>query len=164
MKKVFKTRNLQNQRVVACIEIHNGYLSITGEVYEYRHREPSIFGCCHEYIADVFPKLRKIIPFHLWDVEKCEPGFYPFRNSLFTLIRGEGGREYLKNELHTTDDEATQIMSLVEYGLTPKHDRLIGKTYDDENIRVYKNFIYKLGIPDRWKSEMKEVLEYIDTL
>jgi hypothetical protein len=48
-------------------ECRNGHrtLAITGEIYERGQREPWAFGCIHEEIAEHFPQLRPLIPYHL---------------------------------------------------------------------------------------------------
>lgn len=164
MKKKFVVRNEENQRIVAYVGVERGYISITGEVYDKYMKYPSRGGCLHDEIFKYFPKLRKVIPFHLWNIRKDVPGgMYPIKNSLFHLIQKDVDIEYLKLTLHATDEEAMQIQSLVEYGLTPVKT-CYGKSYDDENLRVYKNLLYKLGLPDRWRQETKEILEYIDAL
>lgn len=166
MTKKFSTKKYLKEWEGICtfsavVTDERGYLAITGEVIPPRCKTPQACGCCHDKIAEAFPMLRKLLPFHLADLKS---GFssYAIENSCHCLLNGE--RDVAQSLLHATDAEMQELEALCTYGLCVTRWCNSFNQITGQSKEVYANTIHKMGIPQRVEKEMAELMQYIATL
>lgn len=149
------TKIVGNKKIVVKIRLYdeckNGHqdFSITADIYEKAKNGRNVWvagGCCHDEILKYFPQFKMFVDLHLSDY-KGSP-MYAVENRFYWIKEYKSGKKTAdtpKSCLRISDEELS-ILS----------------TCEDKYIFWYK--LYELGIIERWESEAKKAIEYLESL
>lgn len=157
--KTFKSREFsgrfEDYRICAEIALHddckNGVCEfhLVGDIYDFDKRKKDncvTCGCIHEHIAKHFPDLAKFIPLHCCNY--LGQPLYPVDNGLY----------YLKQGVETGDFSTV----CKQMRITPGEAAIMSDAARLDDKKLFKYWLFGLGIVARWKQEADEFIKYLE--